>query len=499
MEVVKRLKALLKEISVINSSVSLMHWDQRTYMPSKGAETRAEALGYLSALSFRKLISPEMGELLETLSSKNDSTSLSDLEAALVRVVKHDYEKAKAIPPELYQKFVITSSKSQTAWEKAKKENNFASFSPYLEEILKLLREMVEFYGYEEDPYDALLDNYEPGMTTSKLEHIVSELKPKLISLIENLSAHAPIDDSFLKGKFSKHAQKKLSMKALKCIGYDFNAGRLDETIHPFTITIGTGDVRVTTEYKLSEFIASLYGTIHEGGHALYEQGISPELKWTLLDSGASMGIHESQSRMMENIIGRSYEFLSFFYPKIQRAFPKTLKDVPLESFYRAVNKVKPSYVRIEADEVTYNLHIMLRFELEKALINRELEVKDLPDAWNAKMNEYFGIVPPSDSLGVLQDVHWAGGMIGYFPSYMLGNLYAVQFFNSALQEIPELKKEIAAGKLSTLREWLKEKIHKHGRIYKPEELCKRATGEELSPRYFIDYVEDKFRRIYGL
>ncbi|OAA29743.1 peptidase M32 [Kosmotoga arenicorallina S304] len=499
MEAIKRLKALLKEIYIINSSVSLMHWDQSTYIPSKGAETRAEALGYLSTLAFKKLTSPEMGELLETLSSQNLLNSLSNIDTALLRVVKRDYEKAKAIPPELYEKFVIASSRGQNAWEKAKREDDFGYFRPYLEEIIKLLREMVEFYGYEKDPYDALLDNFEPGMTTERLQHIIAELKPEIINFVRTLSKLPAIDTSFLNGRFARHLQSRLSKMALKVIGYDFDAGRLDETVHPFTITIGPGDVRVTTGYKPSDFTASLYGTIHEGGHALYEQGISPELKWTPLADGASMGIHESQSRLMENIIGKSYEFLSFFYPKIQKAFPKVLENVSLDMFYKAVNKVEPSLIRIEADEVTYNLHIMLRFELEKALINKELEVKDLPEAWNEKMKEFLGIVPPNDTMGVLQDVHWGSGMIGYFPSYMLGNLYAAQFFNTAVSEIPDLHQQIAAGEISNLLQWLREKIHKHGRVYEPDELCKRVTGEELSPRYFIDYIKSKFGKIYGL
>ncbi|AKI96864.1 carboxypeptidase M32 [Kosmotoga pacifica] len=500
MKELEKLKELLKEISMINSAVSLMHWDHRTYMPPKGAESRAETVGYLSTLSFKKLISTEMGELLESLSKKENFDSLSDTDRTLIKVVKHDYKKAKAIPPELYQKYVIAASRSETVWETAKKKNDFESFRPYLEELLEIIREMVKLYGYEENPYDALLDNFEPGMTASKLRKIIAELKANLIPFVRLIATKSEnIDRSFLKGRFSKRTQEKLSKEALKAIGYDFKAGRLDETMHPFTITIGYNDVRVTTKYETSEFTPSLYGTIHEGGHALYELGISQELKWTPLADGASMGIHESQSRMMENIVGRSYEFLKFFYPNIQKTFPKQFRNVSLDRFYKAINFVRPSLIRIEADEVTYNLHIMLRFEIEEALINREIEVKDLPKIWNEKMAEYLGVIPPNDSLGVLQDVHWAGGMIGYFPSYMLGNLYAAQFFRAAEKDISDLKHLIEKGNLAPLKEWLKEKIHKHGRMLKPEELCKNVTGEELSPSYFIDYIREKYSKIYEL
>lgn len=500
MSSIEKLKKITREISLLNSAVATLAWDQRTKMPVKGSDNRAETLGLLSTMAFKKSISDEVGDYLEDLQENSNFEELSENDQALVKVMAHDYKKSKSIPPDLFQKYVVARSKSETTWEQAKAKNDFKLFQPHLEGLLEIVREFSELYGYKDNPYDALLDEYEQDLTTEKLKKIIGDLKTRLIPFIRKLAAEGDIPDtSILNGSFDIQKQEKISMEALKAIGYDLGAGRLDETVHPFTIGIGPGDVRITTKYIPDEFTSALFSTIHEGGHALYEQGISEEFKWTPLYSATSLGIHESQSRMMENMIGRSWEFLKFFYPKIQKAFPENFKSVSLDKFYRAINNVEPSLIRTEADEVTYNLHIMLRFELEEAMLNKRLEVKDLPEAWNEKVNEYLGIKPANYSQGVLQDVHWAGGMIGYFPSYMLGNLYAAQFFNKAHEELPDLMENIEKGEIATLVTWLRKKIHMQGKKYTPSELILQVTGEELNSEYFMNYIESKYSRIYNL
>lgn len=500
MNSMEKLKKTTREISLINSAVATLAWDQRTKMPVKGSDNRAETLGLLSTMAFKKSISDEVGEYLEDLQAPSNFEELSENDQTMVKVMAHDYKKSKVIPPDLFQKYIVARSKSETTWEQAKEKNDFKLFQPHLEGLLEIIREFSGLYGYKDNPYDALLDEYERDLTTEKLKKIIGELKTELVPFIKELieEGKAP-DTSILKGSFDSKTQEQISMEALKAIGYDLAAGRLDETVHPFTIGVGPGDVRITTKYLPDDFTSALFSTIHEGGHALYEQGISEEFKWTPLYSATSLGIHESQSRMMENMIGRSREFLKFFYPKIQEAFPENFKNASLDDFYKAINNVQPSLIRTEADEVTYNLHIMLRFELEEAMLNRRLEVKDLPDAWNEKIKEYLGIEPANDSEGVLQDVHWSGGMIGYFPSYMLGNLYAAQFFNKANEEIPGLMNSIEKGEITPLVKWLRKNIHMQGKKYTPNELILKVTGEELSPEYFMKYIKSKYSLIYNL
>ena len=498
MKLIDELRSKYSEITYLHSAAALITWDMRTYIPPKGAEMRSEVLGYVSTLAFRKAVSEEMGTLLSQLAEGKIEEELTEDEKAMVRVATKAYNRVKAIPPDLYHRFSVLSSKSEKVWERSRNENDFKSIAPYLEEIIDLLREMARLYGYEENPYDALLEGYEEGMTAKKLRKIIEPLKSELIPFIRRIVEKGKSPDTgILKGRFSKKAQEKLSRKALKLIGYDFEAGRLDETVHPFTIGIGVNDVRVTTKYLPDEFTPSLFGSIHEGGHAIYEQGLPVSLRDTPLYGACSLGIHESQSRMMENMVGRSLEFLSFFYPQIQKAYPSNFRDVSLRDFYRAINNVKPSLIRIEADEVTYNLHIMVRFELEEALIKGDLKVSDLPEAWNSKMKEYLGIVPQTNTDGVLQDVHWPSGTIGYFPSYMLGNLYAAQMFAKAKEDIPGLEKRIEKGDVLSLVDWLRDNIHSVGRRYEPEKLLKIATGKELDPSYFLNYVMEKYSKIY--
>jgi len=489
-------KSHLREIGKLQSSLALLQWDQRTYLPEKGHPARAEVIGKLSKMAFELSISDKLGKYLDELKKRDD---LSPQDKASVRVVGREYRRHKAIPPELFEQFSIARARSETAWEKAKAASDFESFRPHLEEMVDYARKFAEYLGYEENPYDALLEEYEPGMTTAQLEGIIAPLKGKLIPFIKRLTSEGKRPSTeFLNGSFPVEKQRELSGRALRAMGYDFQAGRLDTTVHPFTITTGPGDVRVTTRFFEDDLLSGLYSSIHEGGHALYEQGIPEELRWSGLDEGASMGIHESQSRMWENMVGRSLPFWRFFQPVLSQVFPQFANVSPAE-LYRAVNVVEPSLIRVEADEVTYNLHIMLRVELEVGLINERIAVKDLPKGWNEAMERYLGVVPPDDAHGVLQDVHWSGGMFGYFPSYMLGNLYAAQLFAKARAEIPDLEENFACGNFAPLLSWLREKIHRFGRMYDPIDLIEQATGEKPDSGYFIDYITGKYSEIYGL
>ncbi len=492
-------KEYVREMGKLHAATALLHWDQRTYIPKGGHEGRAEVLGKLSRMSFELLVSPQMAGFIEGLDRPEVKDGLGGQDRAMVRVLGKEHRRRKAIPPDLYEQFVITTSKAQTAWEEARAKSDFELFRPHLEKIVEFARQFAEAYGWKENPYDALLEDYEPGMTARELAEIIGELRQELVPFVQRLMEEGkqPAMD-FLRGEFPTEKQEELTLRALRAIGYDFEAGRQDTTAHPFTITIGPGDVRVTTRFHSHDLLSALFSSIHEGGHALYDQGMASELRWTGLDDGASMGIHESQSRLWENLVGRSRPFWEFFYPSVQELFPQ-LEEVRLEEFYRAVNLVEPSLIRVEADEVTYNLHIMLRFELEVGLLNKRIEVKELPDLWNGAMEEYLGVVPPDDKSGVLQDVHWSAGYFGYFPSYMLGNLYAAQIFNTARKEIPDLEGKIAQGNLSPLREWQRERIHRFGRIYEPKDLLKKITGEGPNPGHFMDYITEKFEEIYQL
>ena len=497
MEELKKFKDHVREMGKLGAATALLNWDQQTYIPKRGHEARAEVLGKLSRLAFEMLVSPQMAEFIEKLDRPEVREGLSEQDRAMIRVVAKEHRRKKAIPPELYEQFIITTSKAHSVWEEARAKSDFSLFKPYLEKIVDFVRQFAELYGYEENPYDALLEDYEPGLTARKLREIIEPLRKELVPFLRRLIEEGePPRRDFLKGTFSTKKQEELSLRALRAMGYDFEAGRQDTTAHPFTITIGPGDVRVTTRFDPKDLLSALFSSIHEGGHALYDQGIAPELRWTGLDEGASMGLHESQSR--ENLVGRSRPFWEFFYPNLEEMFPQ-FKKVKLEEFYRAVNVAEPSLIRVEADEVTYNLHIMLRFELEEGLLNKRIEAEELPPLWNEAMKRYLGIVPPNDAKGVLQDVHWSAGYFGYFPSYMLGNLYAAQLFQAAEREIPDLWGKIAKGELRPLREWQREKIHKFGKIYEPKELLEKVTGEGPNPQHFLRYIKAKFGEVYRL
>ena len=498
MKKMEEFKSYLKEIKHLNSALALLYWDQRTYMPVLSSEDRSQILGTISSMIFQKLTSEKMKEFYDYFKSK-DTSNMNIVEKAIVRNLIRDYEKNSKIPKKLQEKLTILASKGESAWVVAKEKSDFSILEPILSELVELKIEMADYLGYDENPYDALIDEYEMGMTVSQIEPIFSKLRDSTVELLNKLqSSTSKPNTSILEGDFDINKQMELNKKLLELIGFNFSYQRIDLSAHPFTISISPNDVRITTHYQKNNFLDAVLSTIHEAGHSFYEMNIDKDLKDTNLYDGVSMGIHESQSRIMENFVGRSYSFWKFFYPYLQKTFDK-FKSIEFEEFYKAVNNVKRSLIRTQADELTYNLHIILRFELENALINKEIKVKDLPSLWNEKMRSYLSVTPPNDSQGVLQDIHWSGGDFGYFPSYTLGNLYSAQFYNKASQDIVNLQKEIESGNIKIFTNWLKDNIHKWGKIYTPSELVEKATGEPLNPDYFIKYVNDKFSKVYGL
>ncbi|MDO7904962.1 carboxypeptidase M32 [Paenibacillus sp. JX-17] len=493
-------KQLVRKIKSYHEAIGLLHWDMRTGAPRKGTEIRSETVGVLTAEAFRLEVSNEMEQLLEYLTQPDVLKSLSDDDRRQVENSKKDYDLNQSVPAEKIQEYSVLSAKAQTYWEEAKHNSDFPGFEPYLSQIVALKKEFIDYWGVKDTRYDTLLDMYEPDMTVQKLDKVFDRVKTRLVPLLEKIQAspNKP-DNSFMKQLFSEDQQEKFGLFVLEQMGYDFDAGRLDESVHPFATGLNPGDVRITTHYLQDDVTSAIFSSLHEGGHALYEQNIDPKLAGTLLAQGTSMGIHESQSRLWENMIGRSRPFWERYYGDLQKHFPEQLKDVEVEQFYRAVNRVENSLIRIEADELTYNLHIIIRYEIEKMLFNEGLDVKKLPEVWNAKYQEYLGITPPNDGLGVLQDVHWSGGDFGYFASYSLGNMYAAQILVTLRKEMPEFDTYIAKGNLLPIKEWLSDKIYRYGKSRTPSELILAVTGEDLNPDYLCDYLENKYNEIYNL
>ncbi len=493
-------KALDEKITHFSSIIGLADWDQKVMAPKKGRGTFAKATGTLRTEIFKLSVSEEMGELLGELTLPDNLALLDEVTRAKVREYKEYYQKSKSIPADLFQEYSILTAQANDAWEEARENNDFARFLPYLEKIVDYKRRFAEIYGYEDHPYDALLDEFEPGLTVKKLDPLFAKLRDSSVKLLERIQQNGKRTQAeIFEQSFSIEKQKEFNRYILPIIGFDLEAGRLDETVHPFAQTVNTGDVRLTTRYLEGNVRSALFGTIHEAGHGIYEQHINPQFEESVLQSGASFGIHESQSRFLENMVGRSKEFWKYFYPKLQEYFPKQLENMTVDEFYRAVNTVQPSYIRVEADELTYNLHIMLRYEIEKALISGEIEAKDLPEVWNQKMQDYLGVKPSNDTVGVLQDVHWSFGGIGYFPSYSLGNLYAAQILRTIQKDLPDFYNYIENGRFDLIQEWLKEKIHQYGKLYTPNELIAKVTGEELNAEYLVEYLEKKYTEVYGL
>ena len=495
-----QLKARLEEIWNLNKIGGLLEWDMQTQMPSGAINARAKHLATISKLSHEMFTAPETGRLLDSAEAELASASYDSDDVSLVRVARRDYEQQRKLPTQLVVEVSRVTALAHNIWAKARAENDFNAFAPSLEQIFTLERQVAECLGFTENIYDALLDNYETGLTTAAAAKMFEDLRRDLVPLIKSISERVDaVDDSVLHQPFDVTKQREFSEKVIEQFGYDFSRGRQDKAVHPFATSLSRDDVRITTRFDPNWLNPAMFGTFHETGHALYEQGVSAELEGNWLCHGTSLGIHESQSRLWENIIGRSRGFWKHYYPPLQATFPEQLGGVDLETFYRAINKVKPSFIRVEADEATYNLHIMMRFELEADLLNEKLKVADLPEAWNAKFKDYLGIVPPTNTLGVLQDVHWSSGLVGYFPTYSIGTVLSAQLFEKAVAQQPTIPTEVEQGKFDTLLGWLRENIHKHGRKFEPNDLVKRATGEALQTAPYINYLRQKYSDIYKL
>ena len=497
-EALAQLKVRLNNVHYLNSVNNLLGWDQQTMMPEGAQATRAAQTSTISRLSHEMFSSPEIGALIDTAAAHTTSLSYDSNDAALLRIVQRDYERAVKVPAELVAEISSTAAFAHGAWVQARAENKFELFAPWLEKIVKLNQRLAKAIGYTDHIYDALIDQYEPGMTTANVTAMFADIKREVVPMIAHISQNqGRASDDVLHRFYAEAKQESFTLRLARGYGFDFARGRQDRAVHPFCQSMSPDDVRLTTRYDEHFLQAALFGTLHETGHGLYEQGVSHDLH-PMMATGISLGVHESQSRLWENVVGRSRGFWNRFYPELQAEFPESLGDVSLETFYGAINTSKPSFIRVEADEVTYNMHTMLRFEIECDLLTNELSVADAPAAWNSKMQAYLGITPPTDALGILQDVHWSGGMMGYFPTYTIGNLLSAQLYEAATRAVASIPADIEHGQFDTLLAWMRTNIHQYGRNYLPQELVKRATGEPLSSRAYIAYLKAKYGEIYN-
>jgi carboxypeptidase Taq len=490
-------KNLLAEVVDLNNAAALLSWDQQTYMPPGGTQGRSYQLGTLASLAHIKFTSPEVGRLLDELEPYAAQLDPDSDDARLIKVTRRDYYKQTRVPTEMVTEFAQVTTIAHQVWQDARATNDFSRFRPHLEKIVSIRRRYAELFAPYDNIYDPLLDEFEPGMKTSEVKTIFETLRPQQIDLIRSISEHPQVDDTFLHLTYDENQQWDFGVEVISRFGFDWKHGRQDISAHPFTQSFGMQDVRITTRILSDNATSSLFSSMHEAGHALYEMGINPMLDRTPLAGGASLAMHESQSRMWENLVGRSLPFWEYFYPRLQEVFPGQLSNVSLDHFYKGINRVQPSLIRVEADEATYNLHIMLRLELEIGMMEGAIEVKDLPEVWNNRIQDYLGVTPPNDAHGVLQDVHWAGGMIGYFSTYALGNLISAQLWECINKDIPDLASQFRQGEFSSLLSWLREKIHYHGAKFEPQELVERITGSKIDPAPYLRYLRTKFGEIY--
>lgn len=496
----QELKARLREIDDLRAAGAVLHWDQTTYMPPGGAAARGRQLATLARLAHEKLVDPALGRLLDELRPYEESLPYEDDEASLIRLTRREYDRAVAVPSAFVAEASAHRAASFSAWAKARPENDFAAVRPYLEKTLDLSRRYADFFPGYEHPADPLIDQADYGMKASTVSALFAELRARLVPIVRAITSQPPADDSCLRQHFPEAQQWAFGLDVVQRYGYDLQRGRQDKTHHPFTTKFALGDVRITTRVDENHLSPALFATLHEAGHAMYEQGIDSAYEGTPLDGGTSAGVHESQSRLWENLVGRSRTFWQFFYPRLQAVFPDQLGAVPLETFYRAINKVEPSLIRVEADEVTYNLHVMMRFDFELQMLEGKLAVRDLPEAWRERLRADLGVVPPDDRDGVMQDVHWYGMTIGgMFQGYTLGNIMGAQFFAAALAARPQILDEMAAGEFGTLHGWLRENIYRHGSKFTAAELIQRVTGSPLRIEPYIDYLRGKFGELYQL
>lgn len=496
----QELKTRLIEANDIWSAAGLLHWDQSTYMPPGGAAARARQMATLDRLSHEKFTDPAIGKLLDALDPYQKSLPYDSDEASLLRVTRRRYERAIKVPAEFTAEITKHTSELYQVWTEARPANDFARVRPYLEKTLEYSRQAANFFPGYDHIADPLIEFSDYGMKAADVRRVFAELRQELVPMVSAITSQAPADDSCLYQHFPEDKQLAFGLEVAQQFGYDLNRGRQDKTHHPFMTKFSLGDVRITTRTKENFLGDALFSTLHETGHALYEQGICMDYEGTPLALGTSSGVHESQSRLWENLVGRSRGFWHHYYPKLQSVFPEQLGDIPLDTFYKAINKVERSLIRTNADEVTYNLHVMLRFDFELALLEGELEIRDLPNVWRDRFEADFGIVPPDDKDGVLQDVHWYFGLIGgSFQGYTLGNILGAQFFSTAINAHPQIHSEIENGKFLTLHDWLKENLYQYGSKYTASEIIEQATGTPLSIEPYIAYLRAKYGELYDL
>jgi carboxypeptidase Taq len=490
------LKERLATIGDLHSAASVLAWDRQTYMPEAGVRGRAEQLATLARLTHEMLVSSETGRLLSDVSEREPGSD----DAALLRLARREHGRAIRLPARLVEETSRATALAEQVWIRAREESDWPLFAPHLERVLALKQEEAGYLDAEH-PYDAMLDRFDPGASTQRMRTMFDELKEGIVPLVRDVSARLANDRAApLRGEFDESAQEAFGRNVITSFGYDWSRGRQDRTVHPFCINFGDpDDVRITTRFDPECLSVALFATCHEAGHALYEQGVDPAYSRTPLAGGVSMGVHESQSRLWENLVARSRPFWTYFHQELRDAFPGILDGVDLETIYRAVNAVRPSEIRTEADELTYDLHVLLRFELEVDLFEGALTVKDLPKAWNAKMEEYLGIIPKNHALGVLQDTHWADGYFGYFPSYAFGNVLSVQLFEAAVDERPEILPEMEIGEFGSLLGWLRYNVYRHGKKYEPDDLIQRSTGRPPETAPYLRYLGSKFAELYDL
>lgn len=496
-EKLNQLKEILGEVSDLNHAASVLSWDQQVNMPPGGGEARGQQLATLGKLSHEKSTSDKVGKLLDDLKQEFAGSDSDD--AALVRVAARNFDKTMRVPSEFVSEQAVVTTAAFEAWVEAKKKSDFSIFHPHLEKVFDLARKYVSFFPPSDHPYDVLLDDYEPGMKTADVQGIFNKLRSQQVKLIRNIKSAKQVKADFLHKKYAEKKVWGFSAAIASKFGYDFTRGRQDKAAHPFETSFSVNDVRITNRYEPDNPLATLFSGMHEAGHAMYEQGVNPAYERTPLANGVSSAVHESQSRMWENLVGRSLPFWEHFFPELKKIFPTQLDGISAKTFYKAINKVEPTFIRVSADEATYNLHIMLRLELEIAMIEGKIAIKDLPEIWNTKMQEYLGITPPDDAHGVLQDIHWSAGLIGYFPTYALGNLVSAQLWEKINKDIRDLDEQIHNGKFDALLAWLRKNIHVHGHKYDPQDLVKKVAGSKIDPSAYVRYLTKKYSDIYGL
>ncbi|NTX15841.1 carboxypeptidase M32 [Myxococcus sp. CA056] len=487
----------MQELKDLQGLIGLATWDQETYLPAKAGPARAHQLSTLQGIHHERLVDPRLGDALARAATE---AGLSDDERAMVTVLQREREREVRVPAALVRALAEAQSHGLHAWREARKERRFARFQPALQRLLELRREQADAYGHDGERYDGLLEGYEPGMRASRLTPVLTTLREQLIPMVGKLSgAKRQVPALFDGRRYDKDAQWRFTLRLLGDLGFDLEAGRQDVSIHPFTGGTHALDVRLTTHVDESNPLSAIFSTIHEAGHGLFEQGFSPEHYRTPLAASPSMGLHESQSRLWENLVGRSRPFWEHYFPLLRESFPDALAQVDLDAFHTVVNDVRPSLIRTESDEVTYNLHIAVRYELELLLIRDELPLEELPAAWNARMERYLGVTPPDDTQGVLQDIHWAWGELGYFPTYSLGNLYSASLYRAAGRELPDLEGQLRRGQMLPLRDWLRERIHRQGFRLPAEERVREVTGQGLTDADFLGYLRAKYGALYGI